>query len=204
MTTAGGKKFESESRPCPLLAQLRHAQKRRDIAVTDPRREHAGCLRFIVAVGLVLHEADPDDSRLRVIVQPVRMKPRQKLIYGKRGDLHIDANNSRPILGDAVDIAALDVIAIGLRVCAAQACRLNLIHRIDTPVEKGGAVRPTVMNGAAGFLDAALAIRLKPYAEIKIRKYIIGCQAAQKMASFDAVHAAEHDIAFRDRPHRIR
>src|SRR4029077_8469442 len=62
---------------------------------------------------------------------------------------------------------------------------------------------------AAGFIDAALAVRVQSDADIEVRQDIMRCQPVEKMTAFDAVHAAEHHVALRDglhggRRHQIR
>src|SRR6266571_1854247 len=60
------------------------------------------------------------------------------------------------------------------------------------------------MNAATYLRDAALPVRFQTNANVEIWQTIERRQAVQKIATFCAIHASEHHVAFLDLPHCVR
>jgi hypothetical protein len=92
------------------------------------------------------------------------MKTSKQLIDGHACNMHIDANHCRPVLVNAYNVFALQLLYIGFGVRPLEPGRPDFLKSKDTTAEQAGAPWLQIVHCSANLIDAALTIGIKPYA----------------------------------------
>src|SRR6266404_2827214 len=90
------------------------------------------------------------------------------------------------------------------RIGSLHRCRSYLLERIGVTAQKARPIGTQVVNRTANLRNASASVGIDPNAEIDIRLHVETGQLIQYMPAVDCVHAAYHDVAYRDGAHDVR
>ena len=83
-----------------------------------------------------LNETCPDNGKIGVVVVPIWMKARQKLVYYSACRLHINTDDSWSILLNTLYVSDFDLLTISFRIGASKAVGLKLFRCVDLSILK--------------------------------------------------------------------
>ena len=167
-----------------------------------PFQDRTWC-SFHFRVELHFREVASDVGISRIRLVSVRVQAGKEIVHHQRGEEHVDADNGRPILFDAAEVAFFHLASVEGGIGAPHLLCLDAGHCIDPPAQQAGEARLDVVHRAGDSVDTAFSVGIQPYPYVEVRKIVKRRQAIQYVSALDAVHAAENDVAFCDAPHSL-